>query len=135
MEIENGGAVAFVQMSDSFHGWSFQYCPKYFRQLFTIHGVKYGYSVPLISCLLSSKEEKHYTELFCSLQKIFPERNGTNSDVNHLRPTQVLLDFERGLQNAVKGSLAQCHTLWMLVSFLPELLSSLFGNSTTTHLC
>jgi hypothetical protein len=40
---------------------TFDYCPKYFYQLFTVHGYKNGQYVPLVFALLPSKKTATYT--------------------------------------------------------------------------
>jgi hypothetical protein len=42
-------------------------CPKYFKQLYTIHGFKNGHYIPLVFCLLPSKSEACYRKMFSLL--------------------------------------------------------------------
>jgi len=39
---------------------TFQYCARFFTQMFTIHGFKNGHYIPLIFCLLSDKKYETY---------------------------------------------------------------------------
>ena len=47
-------------ISDIFMDGTFKCCPKYFEQLYTLHGFKNGNYVPLIYCLLPGKSENVY---------------------------------------------------------------------------
>lgn len=39
---------------------TFNYCEKYYTQLYTIHGIKNGIYIPLMFCLLPNKEKNIY---------------------------------------------------------------------------
>ena len=43
---------------------TYKCCPKYFKQLYTIHGFKNGHYIPLVFCLLPSKSEACYRKMF-----------------------------------------------------------------------
>ena len=46
---------------------TYKCCPKYFKQLYTIHGFKNGHYIPLVFCLLPSKSEACYRKMFSLL--------------------------------------------------------------------
>jgi hypothetical protein len=46
---------------------TYKCCPKYFKQLYTIHGFKNGHYIPLVFCLLPSKSESCYRKMFSLL--------------------------------------------------------------------
>jgi hypothetical protein len=46
---------------------TYKCCPKYFKQLDTIHGFKNGHYIPLVFCLLPSKSEACYRKMFSLL--------------------------------------------------------------------
>lgn len=77
---------------------TFKYSPQFFKQLFTIHGLKNGHYVPLVFCLLDSKQELGYRLLFESLKEIFEENNLI------LTPAVIIADFELGIQKAAAKS-------------------------------
>jgi hypothetical protein len=48
---------------------TFKYCPKYFLQLFTIHGLNNGYYIPLVFFfLLNNKQTESYSSCFLALK-------------------------------------------------------------------
>ena len=46
---------------------TFQYCPKFFMQMYTIHGFQSGNYVPLVFMLLPGRSEEIYTKAFSLL--------------------------------------------------------------------
>lgn len=74
---------------------TFNYCAKFFCQFFTLHGYKNGHYVPLVFCLLPSKKQLLYQNLFNLLTEKCAE--------NHLilSPKNVVIDFEVAIHNAV----------------------------------
>ena len=50
-------------MSELFIDGTFKCCPRYFYQLYTIHGCKNGNYVPLLYCLLPLKSEACYAKM------------------------------------------------------------------------
>lgn len=75
---------------------TFDYCTKYFMQLFTIHGFFKGHYIPLVFCLLKDKCERTYKQCF--------ERLMHHVVINglELKPNSVVVDFEKAIHNAVR---------------------------------
>lgn len=74
---------------------TFDFCPKFFTQLFTIHGYKNGHYVPLVFCLLPDKKQSTYqTCLNMLCQKC------SESDLQFY-PKSVVIDFETAIHNAI----------------------------------
>lgn len=78
---------------------TFSYCPKYFTQMFTIHGFINGYYIPLVICLLSDKSTISYTNCLKSICEYSFQNNITIS------PSDVVIDFEKAIHFA-------CKTVW-----------------------
>lgn len=74
---------------------TFEYCTKYFEQMFTIHGLKNGHYIPLVFCLLPNKLTLTYMNLF----KLLKEKCSEIGIV--LKPTMITIDFEYGIHTAV----------------------------------
>ncbi|XP_050516141.1 uncharacterized protein LOC126891006 [Diabrotica virgifera virgifera] len=75
---------------------TFQYCTKFFKQLFTVHGYFDGHYIPLLFCLLKDKCELTYKLCLQEVKNLCSEHNLL------LRPTKIVLDFETAIHNAVK---------------------------------
>lgn len=75
---------------------TFQYCSKYFCQMFTIHGYKNGFYVPLVFCLLTNKSQQTYRSTFDTLITICTDLN------LNFKPKRIISDFEIAIQNAAK---------------------------------
>ena len=43
---------------------TFKYCPKYFYQLYTVHGLRNGHFIPLVYALLPGKSEVNYRDMW-----------------------------------------------------------------------
>lgn len=83
-------------MEELFIDGTFKCCPKYFYQLYSIHGCKNGNYVPLLFALLPSKSEECYKQMWsfiqnCCLQKGF-----------EIQPRVIHIDFERSMHNAIR---------------------------------
>jgi len=74
---------------------TFQYCPKYFLQMFTIHGLMNDYYIPLAFFLLPNKENKTYERAFTYLNESCSKYNVT------FAPDTVFVDFEIAIHKAV----------------------------------
>lgn len=74
---------------------TFEYCMPIFTQLFTIHGQKNGFFIPLVYAYLDGKSETSYTNLFEELVKEC-QKNGLN-----FSPEVILVDYERAIHNAI----------------------------------
>jgi hypothetical protein len=75
---------------------TFDYCTKYFTQLFTIHGYFNGHYIPLVFCLLKDKRELTYRK--CFEQLLYHVRKNDWE----LKPSSVVLDVEIAIHNALK---------------------------------
>ncbi|XP_076089904.1 uncharacterized protein LOC143061924 [Mytilus galloprovincialis] len=56
---------------------TYKYCPKFFKQLYTIHGYNKGNYVPLVFCLLPGKSEEIYVNCFSSIVKLCSDQGHT----------------------------------------------------------
>ena len=70
-------------------------CPRYFCQLYTIHGLKNGNYVPLVFCLLPPKMEMCYTAMWSLIIDYCKSKN------LDLLLTALHLDFEKAMHNAI----------------------------------
>jgi hypothetical protein len=70
---------------------NFSITPLNFYQLYTIHGILFGRSFPLIYITMKTKSKESYIKTFQILNK--------NNDLN---PVSLVLDFEIGAINAAK---------------------------------
>lgn len=75
---------------------TFEYCPKYFLQLFTLHGYVNNNYVPLVFCLLKDKTEASYTVCLNIVRDI------CLSNTLNFHPKEIVLDFEISIHNAVQ---------------------------------
>jgi hypothetical protein len=64
----------------------------FFCQLITFQVLSFGKYNPLIHILLSTKSEDIYTECFLKL-----------TELSHISPKDIVVDFEKGLINAIKN--------------------------------
>ena len=74
---------------------TFKSVPKFFHQLFTIHGLSNGHYVPLAYFLLASKHQTSYEDVF--RHKV---SEAAKLGVN-VFPTIVYADFETAIHNEV----------------------------------
>jgi hypothetical protein len=79
---------------------TFDYYPKYFYQLFTIHGYKNGQYVPLVFALLPSKKTATYTTFSSLLINECLKFNFV------LKAKKVVADFEKAIHLWHKNSLS-----------------------------
>lgn len=75
---------------------TFKCCPKYFAQLYTIHGFKNGHYIPLVFCLLPSKSGDCYRKMFELLQQCCQQFNLT------LKVETIHLDFEERMHTVIR---------------------------------
>lgn len=73
---------------------TFEYCTSYFKQMFTIHGLKNGFYVPLLFAVLPDKEYETYVHLFSLLQLKCSDFGLV------LNPLKIVTDFEIAIQKA-----------------------------------
>lgn len=76
---------------------TFKCSPKFFTQLYTIHGYQNGLYVPLVYSLLPSKTEACYTKMLTLLCECLSDRGLV------LHPQRISLDFEVSALNAFKA--------------------------------
>ena len=70
---------------------TYTFSPKFFKQLYTIHGFQNGQYVPLVFILLSGKSEAVYRHCMSSIVELCTD-NGFN-----LKPDIVHVDFEESM--------------------------------------
>ena len=76
---------------------TFKSTPKYFYQLFTIHGLRNEHYIPLVFFLLPSKHTSSYEEAFKHLLV-----EAVKINVN-IQPKIIYADLEISIHNAVKS--------------------------------
>lgn len=74
---------------------TFEYCPRFFTQLFTILGLKNDYYVPLVFCLLPNKTSFTYYHAFKYIKEECDKLNYT------LSPNIINADFETAIHKSV----------------------------------
>jgi len=74
---------------------TFQFCAKFFEQMFCIHGFKNGHYIPLIFILLPDKKYETYVYTFKSIQNKCKELGLV------FIPKVVTIDFEKAIHLAV----------------------------------
>lgn len=75
---------------------TFKSCPKFFYQIFTLHAFINHRTVPLVFCLLSGKEKKHYQLMFEGIKMKCSTWN------LQLEPKEVFADFEYSIHSAAE---------------------------------
>jgi hypothetical protein len=76
---------------------TFQYCAKYFYQLYTIHGYKNRhYYVPLVFALLPNKSSTTYAQIFQLISVKCVQWDLV------LKPKTIIVDFEKAIHTASK---------------------------------
>lgn len=75
---------------------TFEFCSKYFNQLFTIHGLKNGHYIPLEFTLLPNKVSSTYEYLF----RVLTSKCATFN--LYFNPKTIVADFEQAIHFAVK---------------------------------
>lgn len=76
---------------------TFDYAPKYFTQLYTLHAYKNGYSLPLVFVYLPKKDEASYNKMWTTLKNLCIDLVGQPLDI----PVFVA-DFEKAAHNSVR---------------------------------
>lgn len=71
---------------------TFSYCPKLFKQLFTVHGIRNGHYVQLCYALLPDETTATYIAFVELLSNVCP-----------LAPTTSVVDFESAIHNALRS--------------------------------
>jgi MULE transposase domain len=75
---------------------TFNYCTKFFLQLFTIHAYVNNIYIPVVFCLLRNKLKNTYLSVFRLL------RNKCSELGHHLNPKTVVIDFELAIHQSVQ---------------------------------
>lgn len=88
--------IKFMCLQDTVYmNGTFDYCTKYFLQLFTIHAFSKGKYVPVAFCLLKDKQKCTYVKLFellkdkCKMLGII------------FNPKSIVIDFEQAIHSSV----------------------------------
>lgn len=76
---------------------TFNFCTKFFTQLFTLHCLMNGHYVPVVFCLLPNKTKETYVLLFNSVICKCKELGLT------FHPDKVVADFEIAIHEAIKS--------------------------------
>src|SRR4051812_18503709 len=82
---------------------TFDAAPALHSQLFTLHVFEHGKLLPLIYCLLASKERAAYAEVFSDLKK------KAQDALVSFAPQTIMSDFESGMIAAVRDELPNAH--------------------------
>jgi hypothetical protein len=69
--------------------------PAEYSQMYVIYKFYYGKCIPIIHCLLHSKKEEEYLEVFSELKKLY----------NGLNPKYIVIDQEKAPFNAFNKKL------------------------------
>ena len=77
---------------------TFKTVPSLFEQLYTIHGLKNGLTIPLVYALLPNKKENTYVEFLKQMKGLVP----------NLSISSILTDFEIGMINAISSEFPSC---------------------------
>ena len=85
-----------LESEDVFADGTFRFCPKYFEQLYTIHGFKNGHYIPLVFCLLPGKSGDVYRKMFSLLREYCSKHNIL------MNFTSIHVDFEERMHVVVK---------------------------------
>ena len=80
---------------DFFADGTFNYAPKYFEQLYTIHGYKNDYYLPLVYFFLFKKSKDTYKKMWIFLQNLCVEYTGSQFILKKLH-----VDFEKAAHQA-----------------------------------
>ncbi|CAC5392939.1 unnamed protein product [Mytilus coruscus] len=82
-------------VQDAFVDGTFKCCPRYFFQMYTLHGCKNGNYVPLVYALLPGKSEECYTNMWNFILQLCEQRNLV------LKPQAIHVDFEQAMHNMI----------------------------------
>ena len=75
---------------------TFDFAPKFFQQLYTIHGYKNGYYCPLVFALLPSKSTVTYINMWRFLINICRQESNIELNIN-----SIILDYEMAAHKAL----------------------------------
>lgn len=85
-----------TEMDQLYMDGTFSFCPKYFCQFFTIHGLQNGHYIPLVFCLLPSKTTESYKTCFSLLKFNIYEKY-----CRLFNPRKIFVDFEKAIHVAI----------------------------------
>ena len=86
-----------LQCEDVFVDGTFEYAPKYFMQLYTIHGLKNGYYLPLVYFFLIDKCKETYIQMWTYLIELSSKYSSELLNIKQLH-----VDFEVAAHEAAK---------------------------------
>ncbi|XP_068242338.1 uncharacterized protein [Palaemon carinicauda] len=89
--------MTLCNVHELFMDGTFQYCPKFFMQMYTIHGFQNGHYVPLVFMLLPGRSKEIYTKAFNFLLSIL------NSHCLEFSPESIHVDFEQAVINTLEN--------------------------------
>lgn len=91
----NSRCIDFLSSCENIYvDGTFKCCPKYFKQMFTIHGIKNETYIPLAFALLNDKCWESYAEVFYSIKVRAVEINKV------FEPKFIISDFEESIMKA-----------------------------------
>lgn len=82
---------------------TFDFAPKFFEQLYTLHVFKNGYCIQVTFCFLPNKKTATYDKMWALLKYLC--RNLLNRE---LEIPMFVADFEKGAHNSVKNNFCAC---------------------------
>ena len=85
-------------VSEIYADGTFKCYPKFFTQLYTIHGFKNGHYLQLVYCLLPNKSEQCYLTMIDLLKGCISEQGLS------FQPEKINLDFEIAAHSAFRAS-------------------------------
>ena len=85
-------------VSEIYADGTFKCCPKFFTQLYTIHGFKNRHYLQLVYCLLPNKSEQCYLTMIDLLKGCISEQGLS------FQPEKINLDFEIAAHSALRAS-------------------------------
>lgn len=88
---------ALKEISELYVDGTFDYCPKFFLQLFTIHGFKNNHYIPLVFFLLKNKNTLSYKLALQYLKEIYLSTTG-----HDFLPKTITSDFELAIHKAIR---------------------------------
>ena len=83
-------------VKELFMDGTFKCCPRFFQQLYTIHGFSNGNCVPLVYVLLSGKSEDVYRTCLTSIIGLCDDKN------LKFKPEIIHVDFELTVMNVIR---------------------------------
>ena len=89
-------------MAELFIDGTFKWCPKYFSQMYTLHGCINGNYVPLLYALLPVKDEKCYRTMWFLILSLCHQKQFL------LTPLSIHIDFEQAMHNVLMSVFPAC---------------------------